>query len=957
MATTSPNQSPGAKPLRHLNHNALPLAATRGTAVGSAVAYLADQAEYYRLSEDDLSHLPSPLTPHRQPVAEGISYRLETEKTAGSMTAVVFGQTYGGLPVWEAGLSVTLDLARRRILASVSTAFDAIKLTIPKKWPGPIGLPAVEKALGLGASRSRRRKPLRIESERTLVYRFEARKRTLQPLASNNQPAGAAPPGEAFVLPLAPLPQSIKDGAFYFVRELIFHYPLPSAPTLLWRAFVEVETGAVLLLRAFGDNVTGKVFTRDPITKGAAVTPSSPAATLDLWADSVTLDNLDPPAGGVQPLHGSLVSVNEVEGPTVAPPTTTTPFDFSFGSRTNNFGAVNTYYHSNGLLQLILDMGFGLGYFGGTVLPVPCDHRGLSEPKTTETAGTILNAINAHCLGSTTGITSVDFALGDVSDVTIPVTAAQITGDHLSIAADGRVALHEIGGHGVLYCHVGSANFGFAHSAGDSVAVILNDPGSTAPDRFESFPFTFSSFPLASRRFHNRTPAAGWGWEGSIALNPFDLTLDRGGYNNEQILSTTLFRLYRSMGGDSSDLNRQSFAARFAVYLIFQAIGSLTPTTNPSTALGFELALENADAPDWSSLNPLETYAGGAYLKVIRWAFEKQGLFQLAGTATPNNDVGSPPAVDVYIDDGRHGEYDYQPNHWSCQDIWNRQSIGDGGGVHEEPIIGQTNYAYVRIKNRGYQAATGIVVKGFHCFPGVGLTYPTDWAPMDTPQLAAPDLAANDPVGEIVGPFDWVPSQLGHECLFFSVSATGDPGNIDGRVTGPIPEWRLVPHDNNIGQRNVAPVMAGLTGLVASFARRPFWIRNTFDREVTVEIQVQLPAVLQRNDWQLRFVSQGGPAFAMKAGERRKVLMEMVPGTAADVNLAPHDRIEVTVRQDGIVVGGMSYYVDPSLRGGEQRCAELAGDLIKCLDLPRTRIKSVKIRRVNVDIDYEDGDC
>ena len=56
-------------------------------------------------------------------------------------------------------------------------------------------------------------------------------------------------------------------------------------------------------------------------------------------------------------------------------------------------------------------------------------------------------------------------------------------------------------------------------------------------------------------------------------------------------------------------------------------------------------------------------------MKVIRWAFEKQGLFQLPGTPTPNDNVGSPPAVDVYIDDGRHGEYDYQPNHWSCQDI------------------------------------------------------------------------------------------------------------------------------------------------------------------------------------------------------------------------------------------------------------------------------------------------
>ena len=84
--------------------------------------------------------------------------------------------------------------------------------------------------------------------------------------------------------------------------------------------------------------------------------------------------------------------------------------------------------------------------------------------------------------------------------------------------------------------------------------------------------------------------------------------------------------------------------------------------------------------------------------------------------------------------------------------------MGDGGGVHIEPIIGQINYAFVRSKNRGYQAATNIVVKGFHCLPGVGLVYPNDWIAMATPQLSAEDLAANDKVGEVVGPFEWIPS-------------------------------------------------------------------------------------------------------------------------------------------------------------------------------------------------------
>ena len=136
---------------------------------------------------------------------------------------------------------------------------------------------------------------------------------------------------------------------------------------------------------------------------------------------------------------------------------------------------------------------------------------------------------------------------------------------------------------------------------------------------------------------------------------------------------------------------------------------------------------------------------------MIRWAFEKQGVFRATGA--PVTAEGKPPAVDVYIDDGRHGEYPFQPNHWSCTDIWNRTTAGAGGGGHQEPIVGRANYAYVRIKNRGTTQATNVIVKGFHCLPGVGLEFPTDWVPMTTAQLTAPNLAANDSVGVVVGPF------------------------------------------------------------------------------------------------------------------------------------------------------------------------------------------------------------
>src|SRR6185295_4655698 len=154
---------------RHLNHNALPLPATRATALQSAVAYLGDNAAYYRLSEEDLKNLPLVLAPRRQPAQEERSYRLETEKTVGGITSVTFVQTYAGVPVWEAGIGVTLDVRRQRILGSVSTAFDAIDLAIPKKWPRETSLAALKAALGISRTKSHKGQTLRVESERMLV--------------------------------------------------------------------------------------------------------------------------------------------------------------------------------------------------------------------------------------------------------------------------------------------------------------------------------------------------------------------------------------------------------------------------------------------------------------------------------------------------------------------------------------------------------------------------------------------------------------------------------------------------------------------------------------------------------------------------------------------------------------------------------------------------------------------
>jgi hypothetical protein len=127
----------------------------------------------------------------------------------------------------------------------------------------------------------------------------------------------------------------------------------------------------------------------------------------------------------------------------------------------------------------------------------------------------------------------------------------------------------------------------------------------------------------------------------------------------------------------------------------------------------------------------------------------------------------------------------------------------------------------VKIRNRGSLAATGVVVKAFHANPAAGLVYPNDWQPMSTPQLNGANVPPNNAAEITVGPFKWIPSAIGHECMFMVVSANGDPSNISNMTAGDsIPEWRLVPNDNNIGQRNVFPWQAGRPERSGRSARR-----------------------------------------------------------------------------------------------------------------------------------------
>ena len=772
------------------------------------IAYVRDIAEKLNIAPESLRSLDQPVS-FVDPQEKDVEYHFSEEKTFFDSTTYAYYQTYLNTPVWGAGISATVKHDPARVIAATNTSECGIDAKIPptkdinlyqqlfasgEKIDSTQPEPKTKRSKTLDIAGGKKLADILgkavkatkgYDEQQTIpalirgrffVYRYDPEQRTVDDSNpesdehADSSAHGFVPPccGIPPTLPLSPVPKAIQDGHWYLVAELIFRLPYEGRP-MNWRMLVEVKTNTILYLRSLTSGVNGLVFPSDPITAtgNLANSPSANNATLDLIRRSVDLPGLTSPAlGSNQSLTGEFVQISDFELATAAPPTEAVGTDFDYPARTNNFAAVNAYYHCDRFFRLVQDLGFTISnYFDGTNFPVPVDHRGRFQ-----TVDGI--EINASLGGDGDGIARVDFELADLTDTVNP----------MGLAADWRVVLHELGGHGILNDHVDTGVFNFAHSAGDSFAAILSDPNTQASDRFLSFPW------VTSTRRHDRSVVAGWGW-GGVNDTGINIAAGNFGYLSEQILSTTMFRAYRSIGGDSTRLSRREFAARCMAYLMLRAVGTLTPLSNPNSPALFLDALLTADSVNWTS----ESIFGGAYGKVLTWSFEKQNL---------NN--GAPPNVDVYIDDGRAGEYEYLPVYWETETIWNRR-IADGLEGHQEPTVG-TNYAYVKIKNRGTSVADDVIVKAFHSKPSAGLVWPEDLQPMTTPELPAGTLQANNAEEKIVGPFEWTPVEnaTGDDSMLMIVSATGDPSNVDNFIAGEeIEDWRLVPNDNNIGLRHV----------------------------------------------------------------------------------------------------------------------------------------------------------
>lgn len=928
--------------------------------------------EYLHAMASTLSIPPSQLTAlhltatHDSPREQGVDFRLSQTKQQFDSTTIGYAQTYFNVPVWRQGLSVTMKDNPTRVVACANNALEGLHGKLPD--PNAVdrmqamivqsnrlrlaqreGLAEAEDAqdslLGLlplapGNNQDEARRGVKVLSSKLYAYRYDsARRFGGHPTADGH--SGHPNAGESSEPPMPPLPalpDGIEEGRTYLVNEIIFEAPLANFGDLVWLVLVETQTQAILYVECMTHGINGLVFRRDPQVKtgNLALTSDDSNADLNPHRDDVLLHDLDAPVAGTQALRGRFVVVQDVENPSIAPPTQASGVDFDYEVRSNEFGAVNAYYHQTELFRRLEGLGFNIAsYFDGTTFPIPVDHRGLG------------NAINAHWSPNGTGGTAhMCYGLGDTTNLAQP----------LARAVDPWVHWHEMGGHGTLGDHVNSGTFGFAHSAGDGLAALQMDPESAlrgTVDRFRYAPFR----PNLTRRFDR--PVNGWAWAGGN---------DDSDYGSEEILATCHFRLYRSIGGDHPNVNRRKFASDVATYLILRATGDLTPGTNPNNNQLWCARLQATDLLNWTTRG----LYGGAYNKVIRWAFEKQGSFQPVGAPTPVTTAGAAPAVDVYIDDGRAGEYQFQEAHWHNTSMWNRQAA-DGLPGHQDAILGQSNFMYVKVKNRGTTTATNVSVKAFHTLPGAGLVWPLDFAAMSPAAgLNVASIGPNHTQEVVVGPFEWTPNinAYGHDCVLMIASAPGDPSNIDNFTAGEtIEEWRLVPNDNNIGQRNVTvvPGEGRREALMGWLHQRVFWVRNSMRRRARMDVKVSLPPVMAKAGWQMRFEGLGNDnSFMLAAGERRKLVIDLVPGAAFtpdDVRADIQRDISVEVLAADMPLGGMIYRLDPDKSatlppkpGAGSDCNDKAAALLDCLKLGGAKVQKVCVKKVSLDIQL-DNDC
>ncbi|EFL36322.1 predicted protein [Streptomyces viridochromogenes DSM 40736] len=546
------------------------------------------------------------------------------------------------------------------------------------------------------------------------------------------------------------------DGALHLVHDLLVE---TTGPFEHFRVVLDAVSGKLLWLALAGKFVTAdlKVFLPDPVTESddGTLHGHSSAAVLDAFRHDVQAE-VAPADGGGFRLDGDWFRCTDWDPPAFPQPEETSP-DFTYQTypADRSFLSANAYYWLDSFARYLRSLGNAT--LNAHMVKVEVDAQAYDGQDQSEWHGTLTPP-------------RIRFGEGGAPD-----------------AGDFGVIGHEYT-HGVFDWldaqHGGSSSY--EHSVCDALPAIYRDRFN--PDghrRTETFPFD-----------NNATDR--WSTERRLDVSERfdDPAFDDFGVNlRNSMLGTALWRCYLGMGGDSPD-PAVRIAAADAVNRTMLEMLLIVPDDSSSDAAHAVSMARGCVTAD-------STLTGGLYSKVMDEAFVGQGLW-------------APRPVDVYIGDNPAdlGAVPSDAQSWTSPDIWVRNndiSTGDNPELgHEAPVNGRPNHLYVRVHNRGTQAAASgaFQVEAFRCDPGTGMIWPTHFQSLGTMVIDQP-IPAGGAVR--VGPLVWTPQIADHECLVAVVHGAPDPA-VTATLNGPVPYSRLVRFDNNVGQRNVAPQLAAPGG-------------------------------------------------------------------------------------------------------------------------------------------------
>lgn len=523
--------------------------------------------------------------------------------------------------------------------------------------------------------------------------------------------------------------------------------------------------------------------------------------------------------------------------------------ELPFPVRANAVDAAHAYYHGCNLFGRLIAFGLHPGaYFKLAKLPLILRYRSAIAPGSGSDGQTVNAQVDfypedpdfrAPVQLNTRPSLTVEFALGDLKRRLRPaldhrgIFRMLPRAAYLGIGADPRWVWHEFG-HVLIGASTGEVELRFAHSVGDALAAINADPTSelVADPSWRGVTYPW----IGSIRRHDRDVHLGWSWCGSFhratRASGDTVLCNRKAYVTEQILSTTLFRLYLSLGGETNrtaggvsipDRDARQAAADYVVYLIMRAVQLLGPVSAVPAEIveQFVTALIDADvgAGEWKILAawPYEqgklprslSRIGGHAHKVVRWAFEAQGLYA-ADSVGIVNEPGEPPSVDLYLDDlrppsqGKHPRGGYMPVslHWDAGTgaaaPWHATEQAIGHDTAKEVI-------WLNVHNRGAVSALNVNVSAWIRNANNPAAPWTALVPGAALPTTVPASANGTDGVQPFGPYAFAPG-AGTFLVAALVSCPGDLANSAGPnslwADGPLLR-DLIANDNNIGLREV----------------------------------------------------------------------------------------------------------------------------------------------------------